>query len=133
MIRTLHVYAQYCLVNRTGLYMEFHDAKNEHIIGRHHPVQVKLTGEPREWYTRDSQRSVPLLYGSTHDDPKLLCRIAESHWSKARSVSSLAPTAELEMLDGKPTNGSTRQFVLSVTVEPCKGLVRFNASLSLSH
>ena len=126
MIRTIHVYARYWLVNRTGLYMTVHDARDELVIGQHFPVQFKLVGEPREWYTRDPDRSKALLFDSTQEDPKLCCKIAESQWSKGRSISSLSPTSQLELADGKPqSSGDVRQFVLAVTVQPCDGLVRF--------
>lgn len=118
----MHVYARYWLVNRTGLYVAAHDTKHEHVIGQHFPVQFKLVGEPREWYTRDPERSRPLLYGHTAEDPRLCFKIAESQWSKARSVSSLGPTAQLEVADGRAHNGTdVRQFVLAVTVQNCDG------------
>lgn len=106
--------------------MAFHDSQtSDQLIARHLPVQFKLVGEPREWYTRDPQRSKPLLYGSTQDDPKLSFKIAESEWSKGRSVSSLSPTGNLEITDNKTSSKSDlRQFVIAVTVKPCAGVVR---------
>ena len=124
-MRKISVFAQYWMVNHTGLRLLYRRAGLDSSLaagqGQLEKKTISLSHHPREWYNNDNEYNEPFLFTTPFYSIDLRgdlakIKIANSEWSQNINLNSQGTTSFLEIPDNYQDGRITRCFSISMTV-----------------